>query len=197
MGILVPDVLAKENLPEVAKCMQTPRYINVGGFLAAGFKLPQELTVSGNIVELNFPNQINALLETSTDTVLFTDASAVPLVDLFRGIYDEAGLAHPTWGVIAIDRDYCGTKSIGCYESCTEEIEGNTVAVVDQYFASGMTLSRATEVAQHLGATSVTPITGQFYMQAFLKEIGYDKNAMTTNLAADLQLIGRQLVSAV
>lgn len=173
----VPYFLEEGELDTVERCLDTPfvRHQN-----------------SGQLLRTDLVTQIIPLLTYNPGILLFTAYSAIPMADVFRGIYKEARIQTPAIGVIATRNSNTGRA-----DYVSTDIQGKNIAIIDEFQASGRTIRRAITTAKASGANQVMPVTGQWYQQASINDLAIDKVNVTSVLAPELHNIGKRLLGLV
>lgn len=130
------------------------------------------------------------------DAIFFTTNSAIPMADVFRGIYDAAATQIPS--LLPIDGKSCkllgavgdtGLISVSQRRAINHRLVGiSRTLVVDQYKSSGKTLSGAQTVLEHHGKLSET-ISGRWYGDAN-RHADVNIQDMTSTFAEQLHRIG-------
>lgn len=148
----------------------------------------------GSYYDFSLSRQLPGLIAFQPHTILFTAHSAIPMADVFRGVYDEIGRQRPTLGFIKAPSTLDSATVLFEQERLADVVAGQRVAVVDEYVCEGGTLRAAMRFCEVLRASAVHAVAGRWYHQADTSII--DHQATSSELASDLHPIGRRLVKS-
>lgn len=149
-----------------------------------------------NSLDFSLAGQLDNILEFQPEVLLFTAFSAIPMADVFRGIYAHLQvLATPTMASVTV------RKSAPFKRPETREaerlhvlVEGKRVGVVDQYIFSGKSVLSGIRIAQFGGASATLPILGRWYSDTDMDTV--DVANVSSIYSAELQDIGERLAAA-
>ncbi len=192
-----PGELSKDTLDAVEwRLKSDPKIIPFEK--AVAFRRHRWLQRSIGITSLRL--QLPNILEFEPSSILFTAFSALPMADVFRGMYEEHSTTLPVIGMIDA-RAYGNTIKIpGNGLHSAEPITRDTlqrVVIVDQYVATGETALCASEMARSAGARKILPVLGKWYNDADEVALGFktEPPSLTSNLAQPLREIGQRIAA--
>lgn len=204
-----PQKLTSATLSEVAKLMIDPK-LDLEPAEAAwnhGDGLPLIINPVINphnsllpAYDISLTRQIGRIIRLEPSIIFFTAHSAIPVADVFRGIYAGLSKKTPQIGIINTkSQDEFSTKDLDTTIRDIQEIHSKpaTAMVVDQYVASGNTLATASHILQAAGlqAEHIYPVLGCWFHEADKQSL--DTSAVTSLLAPQMYQIGIDIVKSV
>ncbi len=110
------------------------------------------------------------VLEAKPDGLIFTAKSAIPIADVYRGIFDSLGIERPKIGYV----DPCAWTRPDITRLSTLLDGMKKAIVVDEYVDSGTTLENARRLVAKSGIQEIGCVIGRWYHSARGQDIIYD-----------------------
>lgn len=203
-----PQKLTHATLSEVAKLMIDPKLdlepAEVAWNYGDGLPLINPIINPHNNLlpayDISLTRQIGRIIKLEPSIIFFTAQSAIPVADVFRGIYAGLSKKTPQIGIISTkSQEASSAKSLSKTIRDIQETQNKpvTAMVVDQYVASGDTLAAASQILQAAGlrAELIHPVLGCWFHESDKQSL--DPAAVTSPLAPQMYQIGIDVVKSV
>lgn len=170
--------------------------------------------------DISLPIQLPALLEFKPDALVFTEKSAIPLADTFRGIFSKLEIEIPL--ITTVNPKWTDENGVthkfsifenkifknipkhqeDFYNNATElktKLKGaEKIAVVDQFIATGSTLEISRLLLEEAGIRkeNIIPVGGQWY-EGLHHIVKLDLINVTSSLSSEMLNIGYEAAEIV
>ncbi len=154
-----------------------------------------------SLLQFSLLRQLPSILEFDPGVILFTASSAVPMADVFRGVYDKLSITRPRLEIVqTLKEPPFKSAEKREAERLASKLADQRVAVVDQYVFSGASILSGLRVATLAGAADTLPVPGRWYgdypKHAHISENPNSASIVDTQLSLRLHQIGQNLADA-
>jgi hypothetical protein len=152
------------------------------------------------------PNKLDRKLTTPPNALIFTERSAIPVADVFRGMHEELGTPCPVidhvganiatsrdfwnrWDIIDVNQQTHFNREVARLAPLVDGLDH--VTIIDQFVGSGATIAYGALILQHAGVKRVTGIQGRWYENALEGAVNVGDD--TSRYAFPMNRIGHQV----